>query len=242
MKNAVVIGATSGIGKEVALCLIEKGWTVGIAGRRKELLDEIENKYPEAVRSCVIDVTQNDAAQRLLSLVNQMGGIDLFFLATGIGKQNSMLASDIEMRTIETNITGFVRMLTAAYQYFRDKKEGHVAVISSIAGTKGLGCAPSYSASKRFQNTYIESLEQLSNMNRLNIRFTDIRPGFVKTAILDDGHNYPGLMNPRKVAKKIVSAIERKKRVVVIDWRYKILVFFWRLVPGWLWVKVKIRN
>lgn len=240
MKRAVVIGATSGIGREVALCLIKKGWTVGIAGRRKELLHEIENKFPETVRSCCIDVTQNDAGERLQTFIRQLGGIDLFFLATGVGKQNPTLNTDTEIYTTETNVTGFIRMVTAAYHYFSDKKEGHIAVISSIAGTKGLGSAPSYSASKRFQNTYIESLEQLSNMNRLNIRFTDIRPGFVKTALLDEGHKYPMLMNPSKVAEKIVRVIERKKRVAIIDWRYKILVYFWRLVPGWLWVKMKV--
>ncbi|MDR2385491.1 MAG: SDR family NAD(P)-dependent oxidoreductase [Tannerella sp.] len=240
MKSAVVIGATSGIGKEVALCLIKKGWTVGIAGRRKKLLEEIENEYPESVRSRVIDVRQNDAAEQLLSLIKQTGGIDLFFLATGVGKQNPTLEADIEIYTSETNVTGFIRMITAAYRYFSDKKEGHIAVISSIAGIKGLGNAASYSASKRFQGTYIEALEQLSNRNRLNIAFTDIRPGFVKTAILDDNYKYPMLMNPREVAEKIVRAIEKKKRVVIIDWRYKILVFLWRLLPRRLWVKMKI--
>jgi short-subunit dehydrogenase len=240
MNSAVVTGATSGIGREVALCLIKKGWTVGIAGRRKELLDEIENEYPETVRSRVIDVTQDDAAEQLLSLINQLGGIDLFFLATGVGKQNPTLETDIELYTAETNITGFIRMMTAAFRYFSNKKGGHIAAITSIAGTKGMGSAASYSASKRFQCTYIEALEQLSNRNRLNIRFTDIRPGFVKTALLDDGNKYPMLMNPRTVAEKIVKAIERKKRIAVIDRRYKILVYIWRLIPGWLWVKMKI--
>jgi short-subunit dehydrogenase len=240
LKSAVVVGATSGIGREVALCLIKKGWTVGIAGRRKELLDEIENKFPETVRSRVIDVAQNDAAQRLRSLINQLGGIDLFFLATGVGKQNPALETDVEVYTAETNVTGFIRMVTTAFQYFSGKKEGHVAVISSIAGTKGMGSAPSYSASKRFQSIYIEAMEQLSNRNRLNIKFTDIRPGFVKTALLDGSYKYPMLMDPRKVAEKIVKAIERKKRIAIIDWRYKILVSIWRLIPGWLWVKMKI--
>jgi short-subunit dehydrogenase len=240
VKSAVVVGATSGIGREVALCLIKKGWTVGIAGRRKELLDEIESKFPETVRSMVIDVTQKDAAQQLQSLINRLGGIRLFFLATGVGKQNPALETDVEIHTTETNVTGFIRMVTTAFQYFSSKKEGHVAVISSIAGTKGMGGAPSYSASKRFQSIYLEAMEQSSNRNRLNIRFTDIRPGFVKTALIDDGHKYPMLMDPRKVAEKIVKAIERKKRIVVIDWRYKILVYVWRLIPGWLWVKMKI--
>jgi short-subunit dehydrogenase len=240
MKRAIVIGATSGIGKEVALCLIKKGWTVGVAGRRKEFLEEIQNQFPEAVRICPIDVTEKDAIEKLQTLINLMGGIDLFCFSTGIGKQNPTLEADIEINTAETNAIGFIRMITAAYQYFSDKKGGHVAAITSIAGTKGLGNAPAYSATKRFQNTYLEALEQLANKNKLNIRFTDIRPGFVKTAILDDSHRYPMLMRPENVAKQIVHAIERKKRIAIIDGRYRVLVFLWRLIPDWLWVKMKI--
>jgi len=115
-------------------------------------------------------------------------------------------------------------------------------VISSIAGTKGLGIAPAYSATKRFQNTYIDALEQLSGMQKLNIRFTDIRPGFVATNLLNDGKNYPMLMQTEKVAKLIVKALNRKKRVAVIDWKYSILVFFWKLIPRCIWKRMNVKN
>ncbi|MDR2147515.1 MAG: SDR family NAD(P)-dependent oxidoreductase [Tannerella sp.] len=242
MKKAIIIGATSGIGKEVALCLLRKGWSVGLAGRRQALLEEIENQFPETARSCVLDITQNDAVEKLQFLINQLDGMDLYFHSTGIGKNNPELESDPEIATVETNAKGFVRMVTAVYHYFSEKKGGHIAVISSIAGTKGIGVAPAYSATKRFQNIYIEALEQLSHINRLNINFTDIRPGFVKTDILDSKHSYPMLMNPEKVARQAVRAIERKKRIIVMDWRYRMLAFCWRLIPGWIWIRLKIRN
>ena len=108
--------------------------------------------------------------------------------------------------------------------------KGHIAVISSIAGTKGLGIAPAYSATKRFRNTYIDALEQLSRMHHLHISFTDI-PGFVATGLLNDGKHYPMLMSPKTVAAHIVRAIHRKQRIAVIDWRYRLLVFFWKLIP-----------
>ncbi|MEG1543846.1 MAG: SDR family NAD(P)-dependent oxidoreductase, partial [Tannerellaceae bacterium] len=147
----------------------------------------------------------------------------------------------IEINTARTNVEGFIRMVTAAFQYFQAQGGGHLAVISSIAGTKGLGAAPAYSATKRFQNTYMDALAQLSHMKKLNICFTDIRPGFVETALLKDGH-YPLLMKPERVAAHIISALHRQKRVVVIDCRYAVLVFFWKLIPRCLWERLPIRS
>jgi len=105
-----------------------------------------------------------------------------------------------------------------------------------------LGVAPAYSATKRFQNTYIDALEQLSNMQKSNIRFTDIRPGFVSTELLNDGKNYPLLMNVNKVGIHIVRALNHKQRVVTIDWRYAVIVFFWRMIPRWLWKRLPVKT
>ena len=125
-------------------------------------------------------------------------------------------------------------MVTAAFGYFRAHGGGHLAVISSIAGTKGLGSAPAYSATERMQNTYIDALSQLAHMERLNIRFTDIRPGFVATPLLaGDGH-YPMLMQVGKVAARIMKVLKRQRRRVVIDRRYAVMVFFWKMIPEWL--------
>ena len=100
----------------------------------------------------------------------------MFLLSSGIGKQNLSLQPDIELQTAAPNVSGCMRMVNAAYHYFEQHGKGHIAVISSIAGTKGLGSAPAYSATKRFQNTYIDALDQLAHMKKLNISFTDIRP------------------------------------------------------------------
>ena len=133
-------------------------------------------------------------------------------------------------------------MEDTAFIYFRKSGGGHLAVISSIAGTKGLGVAPAYSATKRFQNTYIDALEQLSYLQKLNIRFTDIRPGFVATDLLNDGKHYPLLMDAAKVGRHIAWSLERKQRIVVIDWRYRILVFFWKMIPRWMWKRLPVKT
>lgn len=241
-KRAIIVGATSGIGKEVARQLVAEGWYIGIAGRREALLKELQAEAPSQISIQCIDVQEDEAEARLYQLIEQVGGMDLFLQSSGIGRQNRDLSADIEIRTLETNGTGFVRMVGAAFRYFRKQGYGHIAVISSIAGTKGLGSAPAYSASKRFQNIYIDALEQLAYMQKIPVCFTDIRPGFVKTDILNDNKHYPMLMDAQTTARHIVCALKRKKRVAIIDWRYRLLVWGWRLIPRWIWKRLPVKN
>lgn len=233
MRRAVVVGASSGIGREVALLLRERGWTVGVAARREELLSDFE-------LTAQIDVTAVDAGQRLLNLVERLGGMDLYFHASGVGHQNRELHEDVEMQTVDTNGMGFTRMVGTAYRYMAEHGGGHIAVISSIAGTKGLGPAPSYSATKALQNTYIQALEQLANARRLNIRFSDFRPGFVATDLLNDGHRYPLLLDKKRVARDMVRSIECGRHVRVIDWRWRTITCLWRCIPRCLWRRMKL--
>ena len=242
VRRVVVMGATSGIGYEVAKCFLEAGWRVGVAGRRKELLKTFQAMDPDRICIAEIDICQLGAEQKLLSLVEELGGMDLYFHSSGIGHQNPNLNVETELRTLETNGRGFLQMILAAFQYFEKQGKGHIAVISSIAGTKGLGVAPAYSATKRFQNTYIEALEQLMNMRRLPIHFTDIRPGFVATDLLAGDKKYPLQLSAARVGKQIVKAVLQHKRVVVVDWKYRILVFFWRCIPRFLWRRLVVRN
>ena len=237
MKRAIVIGASSGIGREVARLLISEGWTVGVAARREAMLQDLG-----AAATACIDVTAEDAAQRLQQLIGDLGGMDLFFYASGIGHQNRQLREDIEMSTMQTNGLGFTRMIGEAYRYFAERQEqegskewGHIAAITSIAGTKGLGPAPAYSATKAMQNVYLQALEQKAHPRGLRIRFTDIRPGFVDTALLDGDFRYPMMLQPKNVAREIVSAINAHNHIRVIDWRYRLLTAFWRRIPRCLW-------
>lgn len=239
MKRAIIIGASSGMGREVARILLAEGWRIGVAARRTAPLRELEIANPKQVVSADIDVNDEEAPAKLLSLIERLGGIDLYFHAAGVGWQNPQLDLTVELDTVRTNGMGFTRLVDTAFGYMATHGGGHIAVISSIAGTKGLGPAPAYSATKAFQNTYIQALEQLANARRLPIRFTDIRPGFVDTPLLAGGH-YPMLMSSTAVARQIVRAVNRRRHVRVIDWRYRVLVFFWRLIPNVVWRRLAL--
>ena len=235
MSKAIIVGASSGIGLEVARLFIQRGWTVGVAARRLDLLQTIGAADVEQ-----IDVTSADAPEKLMQLVDRLGGMDLFFYASGIGKQNRELTPDIELATVETNGLGFTRMIGCAYRYFAQQGRGHIAAITSIAGTKGLGPAPAYSATKAMQNVYLQALEQQANARKLDIRFTDIRPGFVDTALFSGSFHYPMMLKPQAVAREIVSAIEHHKHIRVIDWKYRILTAVWRRIPRCIWRRIKL--
>ena len=234
-KKAIVVGASSGIGLEVAKLLIEQGWRVGVAARRTELLQDIGAAAIER-----IDVTTDDATEGLQRLIGKLDGMDLYCHVSGIGKQNRELTEAIELSTVQTNGMGFTRMIGEAYRYFACQGYGHIAAITSIAGTKGLGPAPSYSATKAMQNVYLQALEQQARSRGLDIRFTDIRPGFVDTALLSGDFHYPLMLRPEKVAREIVSAINHRRHIRIIDWKYRILTALWRRIPRWVWREIKL--
>lgn len=240
MRRVVIIGASSGIGKEVANLYLNRGYHVGIAARREDRLLAIKQQAPERVVTATIDVTADDAPRRLRSLILELGGMDLFFYASGIGKQNRTLEPGIELDTMNTNAVGFTRMVGEAYRYFAENGGGHIAAITSIAGTKGLGPAPAYSATKAMQNVYLQSLEQQANAQGLKIRFTDIRPGFVDTDLLAGDFRYPLMLKPDKVARHIVRAVDHHRHIAVIDWKYAIITALWRRLPRALWRRLRL--
>lgn len=241
-KSAIVMGATSGIGCEVARLLAQRGWRVGVAGRREEILSRMVAETDGIVAYEVIDVTTDQATDGLHRLIARLGGMDLYFHSSGIGYQNVALDADKELKTITTNCLGMARLVGEAFRYFErhPATDGQIAVISSIARTKGLGAAPAYSASKRFTSHYLESLCQLKSIKGLHhIHLTDIRPGFVRTPLIA-GSDFPLQLDAGKVVRDMVEALERRKAVVTVNGLYRVLVFFWQMIPRWIWTKMKI--
>ena len=235
MKKAIIVGATSGIGLEVAKLLLAEGWTLGLAGRRVELLEPLQEEFPDRVLTASIDVTLPTASAAWLTLAERLGGVDLYLHSSGVGWYNPELDAEKEIRTAVTNGEGFVRMMTTAFNYFKTTKcPGHIAAITSIAGTKGLGPAAAYSATKKMQHAYLQALAQNSRAYDMDLTITDIRPGFVSTAFIA-GAKFPMQMKTEAVAKHIVKALKKRKRIVTIDWRYRLLVAVWKLIPRQIW-------
>lgn len=240
MKRVVIVGATSGLGYETAKLLIENGCHVGLAGRRTNLLEPLKAIAPARVDITRIDVTTNKAADLLIDLCEEIGGADTILLSSGIGAQNRDLDPDIELKLTETNGVGFIRLITAAFNYLKQRGGGHIAAITSVAGSRGIGVSAAYSATKSFQSQYINALEQLSYTQGYNITFTDIRPGFVATAILNSKNKYPMLMQPDYAGREIFKAIKKRKRVAIFDWRFKFIVAFMKICPRFIWKRIRL--
>lgn len=137
MKKAIVMGASSGIGYAIAKRLIEDGWTVGLSARRLELLETLKQLAPNRVFTQQVDVNDFNATAPLSQLIDRLEGVNLYFHASGIGKQNRLLDETIELATLETNVMGFARMIDFVFNYMAQHDGGHIAVVSSVAGTKG---------------------------------------------------------------------------------------------------------
>jgi short-subunit dehydrogenase len=230
MKKAIVIGATSGIGRELAKILADNNYLVGIAGRRTELLESLKKEKPVSFLWRAFDVTDTKATiENLEALIAELGGLDLLVISSGIGDVNQDLDFEIEKKAIDLNVIGFTVICDWSFRYFEGQKHGHLTAITSIAGLRGSGLAPAYSATKSFQIKYLESLRLKAKGTKLPIYITDIRPGFVDTAMAK-GDGLFWVSSPHKVSIQIYEAIERKRAIAYVTKRWKMVALIFKLL------------
>jgi short-subunit dehydrogenase len=163
-------------------------------------------------------------------LVHLMGGLDLFIISAGIGDENKNLNFDVEHSVIKTNIQGFTCIADWALRYFKVQGYGHLVNISSIAGIRGNGIAPSYNATKAYQINYLEGLRINAKKYGSSITITDARPGFVDTAMAK-GEGLFWVAPVQKAAEQIFEAIKQKKKVVYITKRWRLIALLLRIIP-----------
>ncbi|WP_428329203.1 SDR family NAD(P)-dependent oxidoreductase [Mucilaginibacter sp.] len=231
MKRAIVVGATSGIGRQLAITLAANGYKVGITGRREGLLIKLQATRPDSFIVSAFDITDIDAVpQKLRQLTDELGGLDLLVLSSGTGKINPVLDTVIENQINSLNVSGFTAVANWTFNLFQKQGWGHFAAITSIAGIRGSRQAPAYFASKAYQIHYLESLRQKATNLKLPIYVTDIRPGFVDTDMAA-GENLFWVASVEKATSQIYSALQNKRDVVYITKRWRIIAFLFRLIP-----------
>lgn len=235
-KKVIIIGATSGIGKEMALQYVEMGHTVGITGRREILLHEIKQKYPAQIFTECFDVRSENNIEHLNALISKMDGVDIFIYNAGYGEPSKTLNPEIEKNTYEINVKGFVDLTAFMFNYFIRQGHGQIAATSSIAANtnKGLSLAPAYSASKAFMSNYMEALYIKAHNLKAKIYITDIQPGFIKTK-QNKGNKQFWVSSPQKAAHQIIQAIETKKWRVYITKRWWLVAKLMKYAPSWLY-------
>lgn len=245
MKRIIIIGASAGIGRRIATDFAGFGWRVGAAARNIDALAGLKALYPDNIEYAAIDVTGHDVEQKLYDLIERIGGMDILLYCAGCGWYNPGLDPQDDERTIAVNVGGMTKTCIAAYKYFRDTvnvDKGRIAVITSVAATKGLGVSAAYSASKSYQQKYLQALDQLAHMQHVNVGITDIRPGFIDTDLLKrtPSQKLPMVMSLDYAAPRIELAILRGRRVATIDSRWAIVNALWRMIPGRLWPRIGI--
>ena len=236
-KNAIVIGATSGIGKELARLLVEDGYRVLITGRRLERLESIRSGDPDKYVVRQHDITHLEDSGKLFGeLSGIFDSIDLIVHNSGIGEENYDLEWDKDHPTLQTNVMGAARIYQLAYNYFKTQGYGHLVSITSIASLTGNRHVPAYHASKAFQSNYMESLwMKAKRTKKARIHVTNILPGYVDTDIITGDTFWMAPLD--KATRQIYEAIKKKKRKAYITKRWRLVAFAMKVLPPGLLIK-----
>jgi short-subunit dehydrogenase len=236
MQKIIIIGATSGIGRELARLYAGAGHLVGATGRRQELLYSLQLEYPNHIVTECFDVTGADTTAHLTSLVQKLDGLDLFIYNAGWGEPQEALDWAVEKATTDINVIGFLEAIHFGWKYFTGQNHGHLVTISSIASIRGNPLSPAYAASKGFQSIYFEGLHMKARKLKIPLYLTDVQPGFVDTRMAKGPRFW--VAPPDKAARQIVKAIERKRWRVYITRRWWIIAKIFKWIPAWLYHRI----
>lgn len=238
MKKAIVIGASSGIGRALAVNLSKSGYIVGITARRTPLLTSLQQEMPNPSIIKPFDISSTELAMNSLNeLIAELDGVDLIVISAGTGYINPMLDWEKELDTINVNVLGVSAMINTAIHYFLQRNAGHLVVISSIAGLRGSSVCPAYNASKAYLSNYVEGVRCSLTKAKSNVCITDIRPGLVDTAMAQ-GDGLFWVQPVQKAVDQITRSIQRKKQVVYITKRWAIIAFLLKRIPRWIYRKI----
>ena len=210
-KKIWITGASSGIGKALAEKFAKENWKVAVSARRKEILDEMAKN--ENIFSYPLDVTNQKQISDIFSeIINDFGNLDLCVFSSGTYDPKLEQEINIEQNkfVMETNFFGVLYCIKSVERYFKDKKKGHISVVSSVAAYRGLPNSSGYGPSKAALTNLTESL--YFDFKKYNVRISLISPGFIKTPLTDKNEfPMPFIKSPEFAAKKIFKGLTKSK-------------------------------
>lgn len=231
MRTAIIIGASSGIGESLARTLSSNGLVLGLAARRRKSLDALANELGTPCHVVSLDVQDTEATLVAFDfLASQLGKVDLVVISAGIGAINHELDIDPELETVRTNVHGFTAVSAHAVKHLVEQNHGTLVGITSLAGLRGSAAGASYSASKAYQQSYLEGLRLWVGRKADAVRVIDIRPGFVETAMAK-GEGLFWVASPEKAATQILQVIRSRKDVGYITRRWRLIAMLLILMP-----------
>ncbi|MDB0067149.1 SDR family NAD(P)-dependent oxidoreductase [Candidatus Pelagibacter sp.] len=239
-----ITGASSGIGRSLALKFAKEGWTVAASARRENLLQELHTEN-ENIHSFPLDVTNTEQCKAVFNdIVKKFENIDICVFSTGTHDPKSEKRFNLDKirEIMEVNYFGTMNSINSVYDYFSEKKEGHISIMSSVAGYRGLPAAGAYCASKSALTSFAESLH--FEMKRVNVRVSLISPGFIKTPLTDQNDfPMPMIKTPEFAADEIYKGLVIKKGFEIhFPKAFTYFLKFLQMLPSSLYFKLVARG
>ena len=235
-----ITGASSGIGKALAIKFAKNNWIVAASARRENLLKELKHTN-ENIHSFPLDVTDIDKCKLVAkNIIEQFGNIDICVFGTGMHDPKSEKKFNLEKirEIMEVNYFGTMNSINSIYEYFSEKQNGQISIISSVAGYRGLPAAGAYCASKAALTSFAESL--YFDMQMKNVRVSLISPGFIKTPMTDQNDfPMPMIKSPEFAANEIFKGLTIKKRFEIhFPKVFTYFLKFLQILPSSLYFKL----
>lgn len=229
--NAIVVGATSGIGRELVKKLCMQGLTVGATGRRIDLLLSLKEDIGDSVVIKEMDVSKpEDAINNFDELIDELGGIDIIVISAGLLIWNPKLDFKLDLDVIAVNVIGFTAIANHSINYFIKQKKGHLVAISSISALRGSGRAPSYPASKAYMSNYLQGLRKKTFKMKIPITITDIKPGYMKTSMVDGKDSF-WMATVEEASEQIINVISSKLSNAYVTKRWRLMAWLMKYLP-----------
>ena len=237
-KKAIIIGASSGMGREVAKLLSKEGYVVGLVARRLPLLESLQKEIGSKSFIKQIDVTDSDAREKLQELITEMNGLDLIVISITAyldNKNSKEMGWEKKERTLDVDAKGFIAMADVAFTFFEKQNHGHLVGISSTSGLRGSTYNPVYSAAKACISCYMEGMRNYMLQNNIDVQVTDIVAGFVAVehSLMGEDPSVYWEITTEQAGKTIVEGIKNQQKIVYVPSKVWIIACLLQYLPDW---------